>query len=134
MDSWSEAFEASWSGPVAEVAGLPELALTGLVITLVHSARKEIRDKLAAVLSPLCGRLDVNHVGLRSWLVPRKTRWPIKVRATRSRVEVRAKAKLKPRQIRDLVEALAEVPGAAELRVRGTVRRFGRLDAPDPAE
>jgi hypothetical protein len=116
-----ESVNLAWEGALVDIAAMPEIAVVGLVLTFLHSAGTVADKHLESVLRPLLGRPRPLYVGLRRYLTWDKARWPVVARATRRKVVVKADGRLRAGQMRELVEHLAKVPGASDLRIRGKV-------------
>ncbi len=123
MDILRESLELEWDGPLADATGLPVAILYGVILTFAHGAGKEIRDALRAALDPWLGEPARDSWAIRG----RRLRWDrlllLEVEAGVSSVTVRVGQRLKGRRLSDLVERLAAVPGARNLRLTAERRR-----------
>lgn len=115
----SERIKRRWTGPLAEVRDLPEVHLHRVRITVRHDAGKERETAMTKALSRVMGKARIIHyAGVRRAVSWDKTRWHVLGTAGRRSMRLRAR-ELKPSQLRALVDATAEVPGACDLRLQG---------------
>lgn len=119
--------DMEWEGPLAAAGDLPALVLYGAVLSFAFAA-----PSLAALreaLEPLFGTAEE-----RRSLWRRTLAWGgIGAEASLSggRAVVRFGTRLKGSRLQETVRQLAGLPGARDLRLRASVRRFGQ--APDSA-
>ena len=73
-----QALDMEWAGPLADIIGLPEVAVVGLVLTFSHRAGPLALKMLEQMLMPLMGRPKLVHARLvQRYLTWSKPRWQI---------------------------------------------------------
>ncbi|MHB1262706.1 MAG: hypothetical protein ACYC2H_13445 [Thermoplasmatota archaeon] len=119
--------DMEWEGPLAAVGDLPALVLYGAVLSFAFAA-----PSLAALreaLEPLFGNAEERRSLLR-----RTLSWGgvgAEANLSGGRAVLRFGTRLKGNRLEDVVRRLGDLPEARDLRLRGSVRRFGQ--APDSA-
>ena len=120
--------EMEWESPLAAVGDLPALVLYGAVLSLAFA--KPSLAALRKALDPLLGEASER----KSLFGARRLSWATlgaEAQLRGGRAVVRFANRVKGRRLDDVVRRLAELPEARELRLRGSVRRFGK--GPDSA-
>lgn len=123
MDVFREPVSWTFEGPLMETIGLPLLILYALVVTIKHSAGRNAVNHVRNALSGLTGE-PTEHRGLFGKRLEYTGRLPMTVYVTGNRVRVRAKQRVRPTRLRELVKSLAMIPGASDLSIRGQRERF----------
>lgn len=123
MDTFHEPFEWTLDGPLGDAAGLPVGVLYAAVLVLAHDGG---RTALAAVRNALAAVFREPARERRGLLGP-----SLEYEEAGVRVAVRARglrltfgSRVKANRLRDVLHALADVPGARDAKVTGEVRRF----------
>jgi hypothetical protein len=121
--------EMDWEGPLAAVGDLPVFVLYGLALSFAFAG--PTLAALRAVLDPLFGDASES----RSLLGRRRLAWArmgAEAQVRGDRAVLRFANRVKGSRLEDVVRQLAELPEARDLRLRASVRRFGK--APDGAQ
>lgn len=137
MRAIKQALDLQWETPAEALGDLPTAFVTGLVLTMAHTARFLPWEGLRARLKDLLGA----PVEKKSWHKVRMAwpggKLPLTVTATKRRVRIKAHGRVTPRRLERLMEALAEVPNLERVRLRGSTVRYPAgtpsTDRPDGA-
>lgn len=114
-------FDETWPGPVAGVDP-PHRALHGARIDIKHGIDGDREAIVGQALAPVMGKGRIIHYALvRRGLAWDKPRWEVLATVGRRRLTLKAR-RLKPSQVHALVDALAGLDGARDVRLRGRFR------------
>lgn len=124
MESFRETFEWSMDGSLASAADLPVAILYALVLVFTHSMGRTAGATVAKTLFPVLGKATPAWVLFTSRF---HFAGPPACAANVSGDKVRLsfRQRVRPNRLRKIVRALADLPGARDLRLRGQVQRFG---------
>jgi hypothetical protein len=124
MDVLREDIAQAFEGPLAEVNGLPTGVLYAVVLTIAHAAGKQVRSAVVDALRPLLGEPSGTRDGWFGGLLRYTGTLPAVVSWRKHAVTVEVGRRLRSSKVEDLVRALADIPGASDLRVSAHRRVF----------
>jgi hypothetical protein len=123
MDSFREAVTWASEGPLTDFGDLPTAILYSVVLVISHAAGSQVAKLLAAHLDPVLGKSEA-----RWSLTGRRLVFPgppqTEVRPAATKVTFVFRQRLRPKRLRSILDALAELPGARDARLRGQRQRF----------
>ena len=121
----SEAFE----GPLSDVAGIPAGILYAVVLTVSHLAGKQAQSAVVDALRPLLGEPVARTKGWFATLLRYEGRIPATVKVRKDSLTLAVGQRLRSAKVEEIVQALAQVPGAHDLEVRAQRRVFAEPGA-----
>src|ERR1041385_2311918 len=123
MQPTDELLEMDWDGPLADASDFPSSLLYDLQLAFTVDEAADL-DAMKAALDPLLGPGGARKP-LRGG---RRLEWSGKASAEatlkRGKAKVSFGTRIKGGRAEDVVHALAKLPGARDLRLKATVRRF----------
>lgn len=122
MRAFDEAVDLAWSTPAEALGDLPALVLSAVVLTFAHSAGRRARDAVVAAFAACLG--PAQRRGLFATRLAWTGKTPVEATVGKGHASLRFGQKVKPARLADVLEAVAQVPGACDIRVRAKVRRF----------
>lgn len=130
MQPTDELLEMDWDGPLAEAGDFPTTFLYGVELSFKVDDGATL-DAVRDALVPVLGAAEER----KSLLGGRRLEWSGKSSAEaalkRGKVRVAFGTRVKGGRAEEAVRALAALPGARDLRLKATVRRFlPRPEAP----
>jgi len=130
MQPTDELLEMDWDGPLAEASDFPTSLLYDVQLAFTVDDAADL-DAMKAALDPLLGPSEEK----KSLLGGRRLEWSGKASAEatlkRGKARLSFGTRVKGGRAEDAVHALAALPGARDLRLKATVRRF--LPRPEAA-
>ena len=128
MKVMEDQLELDWDGPLHEVDGIPNPPMHGAHLSFKVGDGATL-DALGDALKPLLGPCEER----KTLLGGRRLEWSSKTSAEatlrRGTVSLRFGQRVKGKRLDEVVHALADLPEARDLRLKGAVRRF--KPAPD---
>ncbi|MEA3191445.1 MAG: hypothetical protein QOD77_2027 [Thermoplasmata archaeon] len=124
MDSFHEPFEWAFDGPLAEAAGLPVGILYAAVLALSHDGGRAALGHVRTALASLFGEPSRVRKGLLGTSLDYAGSPSVHVAVRGAKLRVAFGGRVKANRVREVLRALATVPGARDATVTGEVRRF----------
>lgn len=118
--------EMDWEGPLAAVGDVPGVLLYGVLLTFSLAAGPAALEALRRALEPVLGPATERSSLLGGKRLEWSGRTPAEATVRRGHATLRLGARIKGPRLQELVDGLAKVPEARDLRLRAAVRRFGR--------
>lgn len=126
MERQREEVVYQWEGPFPR-RDLPDDILYDVVLSFRHDARDDTASQLQRSLQRLAGQARVRRLPLLGTRLSAKgTRWQLSGRLDNDTVRLRVHHRLKGKALARLVEGLAEIPGARDLKVHATMERYAK--------
>jgi hypothetical protein len=123
MDRFREAVNWAVEGPLSDASEFPTAILYAVVIVFTHTAAQAATQELTAALAERFG------APTKAWrLFGTRLRFPgpppIEASPGASKITLKLGQRIRPNRLRLLIEELADIPGASDLRLRGERERF----------
>jgi hypothetical protein len=131
MDVLREDIAQVFEGPLADIEGLPTGLLYAVVLSMAHAAGKQARSAVVEALRPLLGEPSGTRDGWFGGLLRYTGNLPAVVTWRKHRLTVEVGRRLRAQKVEDLVQALARIPGASDLKVAAHRRIFTEPGARD---
>ena len=126
MRVMEDLLEVDWEGPLSAVSDVPAAVLYGVVLTFSVAKGPAILKALRSALEPLLGTPEERKSLLSGARLSWNGRVPAEAAVKGGTATVRFGARVKGKRVAEVIDHLATVPEARDLKLRAAVRRFGR--------